>query len=283
PSLTTPAPTGTASLTTPAATPSDAGTATAPLPGEQAPAEVAQPGPAAAPPLAPVATVSALPAALGTTTLDEARVPVAAPAPDAAPASLSAERTGAAPQPVVEPAVLDVAAAALPQAPPVGPPAPVGRTPLEVAAAQAPAQVQPAVAELARGLRDVGGGRASLVVRLDPPELGPVVVRLSVRDGRVDVQLRTGEAVAAVGLAQASAEVRSTLADHGLDLSSFDVEQGALPPGAGQHPGERRESPDRATPRPARSADRTAGATGTGALLGATTTTDGGTPAATWL
>ncbi len=153
----------------------------------------------------------------------------------------------------------------------------------DVSVGSSPAQVQPAVAELARGLRDVGGGRASLVIRLDPPELGPVVVRLTVRDGRVDVQLRTGEAVAAVGLAQASAEVRSTLADYGLDLSSFDVEHAPMSAGAGEQPDGRRASPDRATVHAAGSADRTAGAPGTGGPPGTATTSSDGAPAATWL
>ncbi|MCU1693012.1 MAG: Flagellar hook-length control protein FliK, partial [Frankiales bacterium] len=121
-----------------------------------------------------------------------------------------------------------------------------------LAADSAPAQVRPAVAELARGLRDAGGGRASLVVRLDPPELGPVVVRLTVRDGRVDVQLRTSEAVASVGLAAAGADVRSTLAQHGLDLSSFDVQQGD----AQDAPAGGRASSDQATPERRGGADR---------------------------
>ncbi len=151
-----------------------------------------------------------------------------------------------------------------------------------VAVEQAPAQVQPAVAELARGLRDIGGGRASLVVRLDPPELGPVVVRLTVRDGRVDVQLRTGEAVASVGLAAASADVRSTLAQHGLDLSSFDVAQGDTSGGA---PSERRASSDQATPERRPTADRSTGAPrarGTDALPHSTSDQDAGTTGA-WL
>ncbi len=144
--------------------------------------------------------------------------------------------------------------------------------------------MQPAVAELARGLRDVGGGRASLVVRLDPPELGPVLVRLTVVDGRVDVTLRTSEAVAAVGLGSASAEVRSTLLEHGLDLSSFDVSAGALPGDGGGLPG-RQTSSDQGTPPRGRGADRTASAPGAGAPTGVLLDDSpaDGSPAGTWL
>ncbi|MCW2779129.1 MAG: Flagellar hook-length control protein FliK, partial [Frankiales bacterium] len=156
-------------------------------------------------------------------------------------------------------------------------------------------QVRPAVGELARGLKAAGGGRASLVVRLDPPELGPVVVRLTVREGRVDVQLRTSEAVAASGLVRSAADVRSTLLAHGLDLSSFDVRQG---PSAQDRPSQqqdrpapdgaatsgRRESSDQATPQRGGRADRTASDPRTGREPGTTTeTTADGAPAGAWL
>jgi flagellar hook-length control protein FliK len=64
-----------------------------------------------------------------------------------------------------------------------------------------------------------------LVVRLDPPELGAVVVRLTVQDGRVDVQVRTPDQGTSTSLSAQSREVQQVLADHGLSLSSFDVSQ----------------------------------------------------------
>ena len=108
--------------------------------------------------------------------------------------------------------------------------------------------MQPAVVEAARGLRDEGGGRTSLVVRLDPPELGAVVVRLTVQDGRVDVQLRTPDATARGDLQAQAFDVQRVLRDNGFDLTSFDVAQGGT---RGDVPGGAQEdarTPDRGTP-----------------------------------
>jgi hypothetical protein len=104
----------------------------------------------------------------------DAPVPVAAPAPDAA---------------TVPP-------------PPVAHVAPTKEVHIEapVTATTSTHQVKPALVEAARGLRREGGGRISLVVRLDPPELGAVLVRLTVQDGRVDVTLRTPDLAARADL-----------------------------------------------------------------------------------
>lgn len=88
--------------------------------------------------------------------------------------------------------------------------------------------VAPAVVEAAGRLRHEGGGRTSLVVRLDPPELGAVVVRLTVQEGRVDVQLRTPDLAARSDLQAQSYDVQQVLRDNGLDLTSFDVSHGDL-------------------------------------------------------
>ena len=109
--------------------------------------------------------------------------------------------------------------------------------------------VKPALVEAARGLRHEGGGRTSLVVRLDPPELGAVLVRLTVQDGRVDVTLRTPDLAARADLQDQSYDVQQVLREQGFDLSSFDVAQGdVLPDGWG-------DAPDRGTPERSRRAD----------------------------
>jgi flagellar hook-length control protein FliK len=105
------------------------------------------------------------------------------------------------------------------------------------------------VLEAARGLRHEGGGRTSLVVRLDPPELGAVLVRLTVQDGRVDVQLRTPDLVARNDLQAQQYDVQQVLRDQGFDLSSFDVAHGDV------FPGNQGDSPDRGTPQRSRRAD----------------------------
>jgi hypothetical protein len=113
--------------------------------------------------------------------------------------------------------------------------------------------VRPALVEAARHLK-TEGGRTSLLIRLDPPELGAVLVRLTVKDGLVDVQLRTPDLAARGDLQAQQADVQQVLKEQGLDLSSFDVSHGETftpqdpPPGG-------RQTPDRATPRQLVSAD----------------------------
>lgn len=116
--------------------------------------------------------------------------------------------------------------------------------------------VRPAIVEAARHLRSEGG-RTSLVVRLDPPELGAVLVRLTVKDGQVDVQLRTPDLAARSDLQAQSFDVQQVLREQGLDLSSFDVAHGDVlgnPTGSSQPQGGR-QTPDRATPRTSGGAD----------------------------
>jgi chemotaxis protein MotD len=109
--------------------------------------------------------------------------------------------------------------------------------------------VRPALVEAARGLRHEGGGRTSLVVRLDPPELGAVLVRLTVQDGRVDVTLRTPDLAARADLQAQSYDIEQVLRDQGFDLASFDVLHGdVLSGGHG-------DAPDRGTPDRSRRAD----------------------------
>ena len=118
--------------------------------------------------------------------------------------------------------------------------------------------VTPAIEEAARHLRREGD-RTSLIVRLDPPELGAVLVRLTVHDGQVDVTLRAPDAQARGDLLARFPDIQQVLRDAGLDLSSFDVSfdasQGQL---LDSHPGESRQTPDRGTPHRGASADGSA-------------------------
>jgi hypothetical protein len=104
--------------------------------------------------------------------------------------------------------------------------------------------VRPALVEAAKHLK-TEGGRTSLVIRLDPPELGAVLVRLTVKDGQVDVQLRTPDLVARGDLAAQAFDVKQVLHDQGLNLASFDVAHGDVLTSSGQS---QRETPDRGTP-----------------------------------
>lgn len=145
---------------------------------------------------------------------------------------------------------------AVPAAPTVQPPAALvpstpGPVQSETRAAGSTSHVRPALVEAAKGLRHEGGGRTSLVVRLDPPELGAVLVRLTVQDGRVDVQLRTPDLAARSDLQAQSYDVQQVLREQGLDLTSFDVAHGDVLTGGREDAG----TPDRGTPGQRQTAD----------------------------
>lgn len=139
--------------------------------------------------------------------------------------------------PVPAPATTAEAVAVPPQAGPTE----VGRT----------HHVRPALLEAAKHLK-TEGGRTSLVIRLDPPELGAVLVRLTVKDGQVDVQLRTPDLAARSDLQAQQLDVQQVLREQGLDLSSFDVAHGDV---LSQTPNDDRQTPDRGTPRRRSTAD----------------------------
>jgi chemotaxis protein MotD len=147
----------------------------------------------------------------------------------------------------VEPAAVPVPS--LPAAAPAAPPAALPAVASEQSVERTEA-VRPAILEAARGLRHEGNGRTSLVVRLNPPELGSVLVKLTVQDGRVDVQLRTPDLQAVGDLTAQSREVHQVLKDSGFDLSSFDVSHGGVPDDRGQG-----KTPDRGTTQRDRHAD----------------------------
>jgi flagellar hook-length control protein FliK len=165
--------------------------------------------------------------------------PAPTEAADAPAVPVGVDPTPVAPAP-------DVVVAPQVAAPAASPAAAAAERTAEVGPAR---HVQPAVLEAARGLRHEGGGRTSLVVRLDPPELGAVLVRLTVQDGRVDVQLRTPDLVARNDLQAQQYDVQQVLRDQGFDLSSFDVAHGDV------FPGNQGDSPDRGTPQRSRGAD----------------------------
>ncbi len=101
--------------------------------------------------------------------------------------------------------------------------------------------VQPALLELAARPAGTGAGNASLVVRLDPPELGPVLVRVVLRDGAVSVSCRSADA-GAVGVLQRST---ATCMD-ALRREGFAWPTSTCARTAGDRPGG--EPPPRATP-----------------------------------
>ena len=208
--------------------------------------------------------------------------PLADPAAPGRTAVLTPELTS---EPETGPAPADaaLAPAAVPTAAPAVP-APIG-APVAGTGRGEPVtsshQVQPALVEAARGLRDEGGGRTSLVVRLDPPELGAVVVRLTVQDGRVDVQLRTPDVTARADLQAQAPDVQRVLRDNGFDLTSFDVAHGADQGGLAAGGRDDARTPDRGTPQHRTTAD---GRPGTSHVTDdAVTDRDDPQAAGTWL
>jgi flagellar hook-length control protein FliK len=107
------------------------------------------------------------------------------------------------------------------------------------AAADAGAQrAAPAAAQVAREIiRRFDGGNTSFELRLDPPELGRVEVRMEVsRDHRVTAVISADSPQALTELARHARELEAQLQSAGLQLSdnglSFDLRQGASGRGA---------------------------------------------------
>ncbi|MEZ6022856.1 MAG: flagellar hook-length control protein FliK [Hyphomonadaceae bacterium] len=80
-------------------------------------------------------------------------------------------------------------------------------------------------------IRRFDGGNTSFELRLDPPELGRVEVRLEVsRDHRVTAMIAADSPQALTELARHARELEQTLQAAGLELSdsglSFDLRQG---------------------------------------------------------
>lgn len=240
-----------------------AGAATPPeLPAE--PAKPAKPAEALGPEVGPVAAVIAT--ALATATVAPAPLPVAAAPVVHAPGQVTAAGTPArspAPGQVKAPGTSAKQAAPGRLEKVADVPVPVPAAPTAVAAAPPPVDpvaqtastrtVPPAVAAAAKRLVH-DGDRTSLVVRLDPPELGAVLVRMTVREGQVEMTLRAPDLAAQGGLLAQAPEIQQVLREAGLDLASFSVSYGEL---AQQQSQGRRETPERGTPRQHAGADGT--------------------------
>ena len=107
-------------------------------------------------------------------------------------------------------------------------------TPDSVSETPMPAHtVAPTIAQVAQSLRTSGDGTSRLVIRLDPEELGPVLVSLRTRGGMVDISVRADNAGGAAAVADQRAHIQQVLAEHGLDLSSFSVSGGEASGGSG--------------------------------------------------
>lgn len=71
----------------------------------------------------------------------------------------------------------------------------------------------------------VAGSREAHV-RLDPPELGAIAIRLVVHEGRVDAELRVEERATLDLLTKHIPELRATLARAGMHAGAFDLQLG---------------------------------------------------------
>jgi flagellar hook-length control protein FliK len=160
--------------------------------------------------------------------------PAGAAAPESA-APHAAARASAASQPAP---ALDASAPA-----PVADPA-AAREANGASAARAlpelPAHGEVEVVRSVRVLAEQGGGRVT--IRLDPPELGGLSLRVVVSDGAVHVSLLADQAPVADLLQRHSADLRSALESHGLRLDRLDVGAGDVDLGSRDaHPREPEE------------------------------------------
>lgn len=109
-----------------------------------------------------------------------------------------------------------------------------------------PARGELEVVRSVRVLADQGGGRVH--IRLDPPELGGLSLRVIVSDGVVHVSMLADQAPVAELLQRHSSELRSALETHGLRLDQLDVGTGQADLGSRDaHP---REAEERAATGP---------------------------------
>lgn len=126
---------------------------------------------------------------------------------DPAPAAPAAAET--------DPVAGAVAAGPAPAAAPAAPAA-------EVAAVAAPT-VASTVAAQAAALHARDGGRVQLVLRVDPPQLGPVTVALTVHDDAVQLAFVAPDQAGAAALDAQRDAVRAALESSGLQLEQFTV------------------------------------------------------------
>jgi flagellar hook-length control protein FliK len=148
--------------------------------------------------------------------------PVPAATADVAPGAQTASHPHDA-APRANPAAVVEAASAAPAEPP-GARDSGGAAQLPRALPELPAHGEVEVVRSVRVLAEQGGGRVS--IRLDPPELGGLSVRVVVSDGAVHVSLLADQAPVADLLQRHSADLRSALENHGLRLDRLDVGAG---------------------------------------------------------
>jgi len=86
-----------------------------------------------------------------------------------------------------------------------------------------PAPLPPAAERVVRAVVSLVGGRGRLVVRLHPPRLGTVWVRVSSAGGRLRVEVKAERPQARGLLLRAAAEMRRRLEEAGLAVDRFDV------------------------------------------------------------
>jgi flagellar hook-length control protein FliK len=127
------------------------------------------------------------------------------------PADRPSDRSAIVPQPVVQVAPRREAPADAPQAP--QPPAPLDRERFDRLVDGLAARLK---------LSQAGDG-ARVRMQLDPKELGEVVVRLQIRDGVAQASLIADNRDAGRVLQSAIADLRSGLADRGVQLDRVDV------------------------------------------------------------
>lgn len=138
-----------------------------------------------------------------------------------------------APKPAApDPTAIAAAATPVDAAQPTGQAAPIA------APATAPPPAE-AIAIQALRLQERGGGRTHVVMRVDPPEIGPVVVSLHVTDSSVEVALHVEDPAAAAALDAQRDAVQQALEANGLSLQQFNVGADA------RHSGQQDNRPDR--------------------------------------
>jgi flagellar hook-length control protein FliK len=160
---------------------------------------------------------------------DHTETPAPNSAPRLAPKSAAPQ---SAPKEAIAVAPSDARESAPPSQPATSAPAPAASTHTQHAAAEQIAARAAPAAQVAREIvRRFDGGNTRFELRLDPPELGRVEVRLDVsRDHRVTAVIAADSPQALTELARHARDLEQMLQSAGLELSdsglSFDLRQG---------------------------------------------------------
>jgi hypothetical protein len=101
-------------------------------------------------------------------------------------------------------------------------PAPDGVTAAPAAAAAAPAAPEPPIDQVGRAvIEQVSEGGGEVHIRLDPPELGEVAIRVRIESHQVRVDIRVERPEALQLLRSAQLDLSSLLGERGLNLSDM--------------------------------------------------------------